>query len=35
MHNSYFHHVANCLVAGVKPMAYTTFINIVSQIEGY
>jgi len=33
MHNSYFHHCANCLVSGVKPMPYTTFIRIVNLIE--
>jgi hypothetical protein len=33
MHNSYFHHCANCLVAGAKPLSYIAFIRLVNTLE--
>lgn len=33
MRASYFHHVANCLVLGVKPVPYTYFLKLSDKIE--
>jgi hypothetical protein len=33
MHNSYFHHCANCLVVGAKPLPYVQWLTIVNQLE--
>ncbi len=34
MKPSYFHHVANCLVLGAKPLGYVQWLNIVNKLEG-
>jgi len=34
MHNSYFHHVASCLVINAKPLSYNQYIAIINKL-GY